>query len=63
MEEQTTLGNMHGKRFNKHFTTNLLIIPIKDGEFNKEDINFLKEITKDAICVVKERGKENEVIH
>ena len=58
MKEQTTLGNMHGKRFNKHFTTNPITIPIQDGEFNEEDISFLKEITKDAVCAVKEREKE-----
>ena len=58
MNEQTTLGNMHEKRFNSHFTSNPIIIPIKNGEFNKEDISFLKEITKDAIYAVKERENE-----
>ena len=58
MNEQTTFGNMHEKRFNAHFTNNPIIIPIKNGEFDKEDISFLKEITKDAVYAVKERGKE-----
>ena len=58
MKEQTTLGNMHEKRFNSHFTSNPIIIPIKNGEFDKEDISFLKEITKDAIYAIKEREKE-----
>ena len=60
MKEQTTLGNMHEKRFNSHFTSNPIIIPIKNGEFDKEDISFLKEITKDAMCTVKEREKNND---
>jgi hypothetical protein len=55
MEEQTTFENMHEKRFNNHFTTNPLAIPIKGDGFDEEDITLLKEITRDAFYAVKER--------
>ena len=58
MKEQTTFENMHEKRFNSHFTTNPLTIPIKNGKFDKKDIRLLKEITNDAIYAVKERKKQ-----
>ena len=55
MKEQTTFENMHEKRFNSHFTTNPLVIPIKGDGFDEEDVRLLKEITRDARCAVKER--------
>lgn len=50
-------GNTN-KRFNNHFTTNPLVIPLKDGEIDEEDIKLLKEITKDGVDAVKEREKK-----
>jgi len=58
MKDQTTFENMHEKRFNNHFTTNPLVIPINgDGGFDEADITLLKEITRDAHYAVKEREK------
>ena len=58
--EQTTLGDMHEKRFNKHFTTNPLVIPITGEGFNPEDIKLLKEIMRDGFCAIKERKNKSE---
>ena len=60
MKDQTTFENMHEKRFNKHFTTNPLVIPIKDDGFDEEDKSLLKEITKDAYYAAKEREMKME---
>ena len=42
MKEQTTFENMHEKRFNKHFTTNPLVIPIKGDGLDEKDVKRLK---------------------
>jgi len=55
MKEQTTFENMHEKRFNSHFTTNPLVIPVRNDGFDEGDIIVLKEITKDACDAVRER--------
>ena len=59
MKEQTTFENMHEKRVNAHFTTNPLVIPVKGDGFDEEDVKLLKEITKDACYVAKERGEKD----
>lgn len=57
MKEQTTFENMHEKRFNSHFTTNPLVIPVNDDGFDEEDIGLLKEILKAGFYAVKERER------
>ena len=60
MKEQTTFENIHEKRFNIHFTTNPLVMQITKDGFAEEDVRRLKEITRDAICAVKEKGVSKE---
>ena len=60
MKGQTTLENMHEKRFNKHFPKNPLVIPIKGDGFDEEDKSLLKEIMEDAYYAAKEREMKME---